>query len=196
MDNMGERALEAKHLRMIVSQDTRLAMPPLPVPEGPLSAPEGLEVDAAAESLADKEMVIVTTKAIFAVGARVRLTNREIPTDLHGLTGTLLMKTKKGKWWVKLDTNSKDELVDAAQLQIFDEELERFLQDARPDWTPRDIACVTERLVKVHIMSAKDLRKHLVGKGNVSLNEVLKLAGEKCFTADTVRALRRRAKEA
>uniref|UniRef100_A0A7S1S691 Uncharacterized protein n=1 Tax=Alexandrium catenella TaxID=2925 RepID=A0A7S1S691_ALECA len=73
--------------------------------------------------------------------------------------------------------------------------LQAFLQDARPDWKPKDVKRAEEKLEKVGILTLDGLVGALLSKADQNLNARLKETGEKSFTSDTLMAFRRRAKE-
>jgi len=69
-----------------------------------------------------------------------------------------------------------------------------FLRDVRPDWKEHEIDSILDRLSTIHINSLSELFTQL--RNSVSpLNDVLKSAGEKTFTAETLRALQKRSAE-
>lgn len=73
--------------------------------------------------------------------------------------------------------------------------LGNFLKTARPEWTATQLAAVEEKLEKVGIRDVLELIQSLRGRSEQRLNNRLKAVGEKCFTSETLTALRRRVRE-
>jgi len=73
--------------------------------------------------------------------------------------------------------------------------LSSFLKAARPEWTVTQLAAVEEKLEKVGIHDVLELIQSLRGPSEQRLNNRLKAVGEKCFTSETLSALRRRVRE-
>ncbi|CAJ1406544.1 unnamed protein product [Effrenium voratum] len=69
--------------------------------------------------------------------------------------------------------------------------LASFLQAARPDWKDSQLAAVEEKLEKVGVTDVLELVRSLRGRSDQRLNNRLKAVGEKCFTSETLSALRR-----
>lgn len=70
--------------------------------------------------------------------------------------------------------------------------LGNFLKAARPEWTATQLAAVEEKLEKVGIRDVLELIQSLRGRSEQRLNNRLKAVGEKCFTSETLTALRAR----
>lgn len=73
--------------------------------------------------------------------------------------------------------------------------LGNFLKAARPEWTATQLAAVEEKLEKVGIRDVLELIQSLRGRSEQRLNNRLKAVGEKCFTSETLTALRARVRE-
>lgn len=70
-----------------------------------------------------------------------------------------------------------------------------YLTAARPDWKKKDLSAVEEKLGKVGIYEVGELVSAIRGKGEKNLNNRLRNVGEKCFTTETMSALRRPCRE-
>eukprot|EP00440_Ansanella_granifera_P032037 gb/GFBE01034773.1/.p1 GENE.gb/GFBE01034773.1/~~gb/GFBE01034773.1/.p1 ORF type:complete len:339 (+),score=81.02 gb/GFBE01034773.1/:1-1017(+) len=73
--------------------------------------------------------------------------------------------------------------------------LASFLQAARPDWKPHQLEAVEDKLEKVGVRDVLELVHALRGRSEKALNNRLRAVGEKCFTSETLSALRRRVRE-
>ncbi|CAK9101950.1 Hypothetical protein SCF082_LOCUS47657 [Durusdinium trenchii] len=73
--------------------------------------------------------------------------------------------------------------------------LSSFLKAARPEWTSNQLSAVEEKLEKVGVRDVLELVQSLKGRPDQRLNNRLKAVGEKCFTSETLSALRRRVRE-
>lgn len=69
--------------------------------------------------------------------------------------------------------------------------LRDYLSAARPDWKRKDLSAAVEKLTKVEIFEVSELVSALRAKGEHNLNNRLRNVGEKCFTSETMSALRR-----
>jgi len=69
--------------------------------------------------------------------------------------------------------------------------LRDYLKDARPDWKKKDLSAAVEKLAKVDIFEVSELVAALRAKGEHNLNNRLRSVGEKCFSSETLSALRR-----
>jgi len=65
----------------------------------------------------------------------------------------------------------------------------RILQEARPNWSDKDLDSVLEKLAKANVCTAGVLYSSLRRRGLGNLNEKLRQAGERCFTTETLQAL-------
>lgn len=72
-------------------------------------------------------------------------------------------------------------------------DLTDVLRSVRPDWTPKDLAAVQEKLGKIHITTGNDLFSMLSTQGPQGLNTRLRDAGLKALKVDTLDALVREA---
>eukprot|EP00913_Durusdinium_trenchii_P013491 g12669.t1 len=70
-------------------------------------------------------------------------------------------------------------------------------QAARPEWTSNQLSAVEEKLEKVGVRDVLELVQSLKGRPDQRLNNRLKARGDdkKCFTSETLSALRRRVRE-
>jgi len=150
---------------------------------------------------------------VLAVGDRARICDPQVVLEVRDQTGTLVMKTNSGKWWLKLDSTGKDKLFTAQQLTKLDSKeltslqtptkpaaatdahMMGFLKCARPEWKESQIASVIEKFARIGIEKITDLLIHLETPGGKALNDALKSAGEKSFTAETLRALKEQAEK-
>jgi len=201
VDGLGEKFLEPKHLHVLPDSTKE---------HSATSTTITVQQEQALEDQAVTSLPLGVDQ--FTVGDHVRLTCPNLPADMKGQLGTLLMKTRKGKWWLKLKINSEDKLVDPSQLEIISPssnvqaaeeasynrsanidvlnvELSTFLRSACPDWSTTCLAAVQEKLAKVQINNLPELLIHFSTAGGKVLNEKLKAAGEKCFTLETLRVL-------
>jgi len=65
-----------------------------------------------------------------------------------------------------------------------------FLQTSRPDWTRRQINAVYGKLACIRVKSVPDLLFYLRDANNNGINDMLMVAGEKCFTKETLEQFR------
>jgi len=90
--------------------------------------------------------------------------------------------------WLRLDTFNNEQ-----QHLSEDGDLQTFLQAARPEWKENDVITVAARLRRVNIRSVQEVVQLTNSKEDGGLNGKLRAAGEKCFAADTLAALRKAA---
>jgi len=79
--------------------------------------------------------------------------------------------------------------------EVMDLSLSAFIGAARPDLKPTQLTVVEEKLGKVGVTSVQELAHALRGRNERSLNNRLRAVGEKCFTSETLSALRQRVRE-
>ncbi|CAE7824394.1 mask, partial [Symbiodinium necroappetens] len=73
--------------------------------------------------------------------------------------------------------------------------LSSFIGAAKPDLKPTQLVVVEEKLGKVGVTNVQELAHALRGRNERSLNNRLRAVGEKCFTSETLSALRQRVRE-
>ncbi|CAE7436006.1 Spag6 [Symbiodinium pilosum] len=73
--------------------------------------------------------------------------------------------------------------------------LSSFIGAAKPDLKPTQLTVVEEKLGKVGVRNVEELAHALRGRNERSLNNRLRAVGEKCFTSETLSALRQRVRE-
>ncbi|CAK0840946.1 unnamed protein product [Prorocentrum cordatum] len=66
---------------------------------------------------------------------------------------------------------------------------EAILRSVRKDWTPRDVAAVQQKLLKIDVASPEELFKQLRLEGPSGMNKRLKAAGQTCLKVETWEAL-------
>ncbi|CAE7027112.1 Spag6 [Symbiodinium natans] len=82
-----------------------------------------------------------------------------------------------------------------ADAQGLDLSLAAFIGAAKPDLKPTQLVVVEEKLGKVGVTNVQELAHALRGRNERSLNNRLRAVGEKCFTSETLSALRQRVRE-
>lgn len=74
--------------------------------------------------------------------------------------------------------------------------MRKILHAARPDWSHKDLEVVQVKLARVQVENVVELQLALRSVGCDHLNERLRAAGEKAFTARTLSSLERAIEEA